>query len=191
VVNTATGAIAEQMNYDEFGNVLLDSDAGFQPFGFAGGLKDPDTGFVRFGARDYNPAIGRWTAKDPIRFGGGVNLCSYVLADPVNTIDPTGQQDEDCGCKEKKSNNPWDELGESIIQFAAGQGTVETSSAYPIAQAGAAAGEVGGVGELRVIDYVFGLGQLEGSPELQDTTLFQFARWGISKAISSELNTWE
>jgi RHS repeat-associated protein len=91
VVNTATGAIAEQMNYDEFGNVLLDSEAGFQPFGFAGGLKDPDTGFVRFGARDYNPAVGRWTAKDPILFGGGdSNLYGYVLNDPVNFADRVG-----------------------------------------------------------------------------------------------------
>ncbi len=91
VVNTTTGAIAEQMNYDEFGNVLLDSDAGFQPFGFAGGLKDPDTGFVRFGARDYNPSIGRWTTKDPLLFeGGDSNLYAYVLNDPVNFIDSDG-----------------------------------------------------------------------------------------------------
>jgi len=92
VVNTVTGAIAEQMNYDEFGNVLSDSDAGFQPFGFAGGLKDPDTGFVRFGQRDYNPATGRWTAKDPIQFfGGDSNLYGYVMNDPVNLRDPSGQ----------------------------------------------------------------------------------------------------
>jgi RHS repeat-associated protein len=116
VVNTATGAIAEQMNYDEFGNVLLDSDAGFQPFGFAGGLKDPDTGFVRYGARDYDPTVGRWAAKDPILFDGGyANLYGYVLNDPVNLIDPLGTTDPDlyfdsarvlsrpltkCGCEE-------------------------------------------------------------------------------------------
>ena len=45
----------------------------------------------RFGARDYNPAIGRWTAKDPIRFGGGdTNLYGYVPVDPVNMKDPSG-----------------------------------------------------------------------------------------------------
>lgn len=188
VVNTATGAIAEQMNYDEFGNVLSDSAAGFQPFGFAGGLKDPDTGFVRFGARDYNPATGRWTAKDPIQFAGGdSNLYGYVLNDPVNLIDPLGLEGEDCECGEKKSDNSWDELGESIIKFAAGQGVLETSGAYPIAQAGAAVGELGGVGELRIIDYVLGLGILKGSPELQDTTLFQSAHRGVTHAVSSEL----
>jgi len=36
-----------------------------QPFGFAGGIYDPDTGLVRFGARGYDAETGRWTAKDP------------------------------------------------------------------------------------------------------------------------------
>jgi RHS repeat-associated protein len=91
VVNSSTGAIAQQMNYDEFGNVTSDSNPGFQPFGFAGGLYDRDTGLVRFGARDYDPVTGRWTAKDPIGFGGGdTNLYGYVVSDPVNRRDPIG-----------------------------------------------------------------------------------------------------
>jgi RHS repeat-associated protein len=48
------------------------------PFGFAGGLYDPDTGLVRFGARDRDVSVGRWTAKDPIGFDGGGNLFVYV-----------------------------------------------------------------------------------------------------------------
>ncbi|AUX20925.1 uncharacterized protein SOCEGT47_014010 [Sorangium cellulosum] len=65
---------------------------GFTPFGFAGGLYDPHTGLVRFGARDYDPEIGRWTAKDPPLFdGGGTNLYGYALGDPVNRTDPTGR----------------------------------------------------------------------------------------------------
>jgi RHS repeat-associated protein len=99
VVNTATGAIAEQITYDEFGNVLTDSSPGFQPFGFAGGLYDQDTKLVRFDARDYNPLIGRWTAKDPIQFNGGdTNLYGYVLNDPVNRFDPSGLQGQACTC---------------------------------------------------------------------------------------------
>jgi RHS repeat-associated protein len=40
-------------------------DVGFTvPFGFAGGLQDKDTGLVRFGYRDYDPDVGRWTAKE-------------------------------------------------------------------------------------------------------------------------------
>ncbi|WP_435106930.1 RHS repeat-associated core domain-containing protein, partial [Arhodomonas sp. AD133] len=63
---------------------------------FAGGLYDPDTGLVRFGARDYDPEVGRWTAKDPILFQGGVaNLFGYVANDPVNKSDLTGLAQKD------------------------------------------------------------------------------------------------
>ncbi len=71
----SSGLIVKRIDYDSFGNVILDTDPSFKvPIGFAGGLYDPDTGLVRFGLRDYDPAIGRWTAKDPIDFGGGVQI---------------------------------------------------------------------------------------------------------------------
>jgi RHS repeat-associated protein len=80
-VESETGEVAQRLDYDAFGRVLLDTNPGFQPFGFAGGLYDADTGLVRFGARDYDPEIGRWTAKDPILFGGGQgNVYVYVDA---------------------------------------------------------------------------------------------------------------
>ncbi|MBX3131692.1 MAG: RHS repeat-associated core domain-containing protein [Polyangiaceae bacterium] len=63
-----------------------------QSFGFAGGVYDSETGLVRFGARDYDARVGRWTGKDPVRFeGDGPNLYPYVLGDPVNFIDITGE----------------------------------------------------------------------------------------------------
>ncbi|MEO8379129.1 MAG: RHS repeat-associated core domain-containing protein, partial [Acidobacteriota bacterium] len=86
----------QTLGYDEFGNVLSDSNPGFQPFGFAGGLYDPDTGLVRFGARDYDPRVGRWTAKDPKAFNGGdTNLYCYVHNNPINFIDPSGTTPQD------------------------------------------------------------------------------------------------
>lgn len=91
VVNTGTGQIAERIDYDEFGNVTDDTNPGFQPFGFAGGLYDQDTKLVRFGARDYSPKLGRWTAKDPLLFAGGdANLYGYVANDPINLMDTSG-----------------------------------------------------------------------------------------------------
>jgi len=101
VVNASSGAIVQQLDYDEFGNILpssFDTTCApsaqcfpFQPFGFAGGLQDRDTGLVRFGARDYDPQVGRWISKDPSGFAGGdTNLDVYAGNDPINHIDPSG-----------------------------------------------------------------------------------------------------
>jgi len=98
VVDMTTGAVVQRIDYDEFGNVISDTNPGFQPFGFAGGLYDRDTKLVRFGARDYDPETGRWTAADPGGFSGGLNLYIYSDNDPINLIDPLG-------------NNPVDALG--------------------------------------------------------------------------------
>jgi RHS repeat-associated protein len=87
--------VVETMSYDEFGNEseTLNAPAGYLrlPFGFAGGLYDLDTKLDRFGARDFDSSVGRWTAKDPTRFRGGINLYGYCSLDPVNCIDRTGR----------------------------------------------------------------------------------------------------
>ncbi len=44
-------------SHDEFGVVTNDTNPGFQPFGFAGGLYDSDTKLVRFGLRDYDAEV--------------------------------------------------------------------------------------------------------------------------------------
>ncbi|AXQ29222.1 hypothetical protein D0B54_11210 [Solimonas sp. K1W22B-7] len=91
VVDANTGEVVQRMDYDEFGGVTQDTNPGFQPFGFAGGLHDQHTQLLRFGARDYDPETARWTAKDPIGFGGGdSNLYAYVGGDSVNYVDPFG-----------------------------------------------------------------------------------------------------
>jgi len=91
VIDASTGEVAQQIDYDTWGQITNDTNPGFQPFGFAGGLHDPDTGLTRFGVRDYDAETGRWTAKDPILFGGGdSNLYGYVQGDPVNFTDTAG-----------------------------------------------------------------------------------------------------
>jgi RHS repeat-associated protein len=92
VVADASGNVQKLIEYDTFGYVLSDSNPAFEmPLGFAGGLFDKDIGLIRFGARDYDPDTGRWTAKDPIRFAGGdADLYGYCVNDPVNLVDPKG-----------------------------------------------------------------------------------------------------
>ena len=97
VVNAATGDIVQRMDYDEFGQITQDTNPGFQPFGFAGGLYDPDTKLTRFGARDYDAFTGRWTTKDPIGFGGGdPNLYGYAHNNPLRYVDPLGLDVDVC-----------------------------------------------------------------------------------------------
>ena len=101
VVNVETGTIAQRIDYDEFGNVLLNrsgsgdpplagTNPDFQPFAYAGGLYDSQTKLVHFGARDYDAVVGRWTAKDPIKFDTGTNVYKYCNNNPINYVDPKG-----------------------------------------------------------------------------------------------------
>ncbi len=92
VVNVATGVVVHQMRFDEWGVLVEESgDATIHPFGYAGGLYDRATGLTRFGARDYDPGTGRWTAKDPSRFSAGPNLYGFDSGDPVNMVDVNGR----------------------------------------------------------------------------------------------------
>jgi RHS repeat-associated protein len=94
VVRSDNGTIVQRIDYDAFGVVTTDTAPGFQPFGFAGGVYDPQTRLVRFGTRDYDAETGRWTTRDPILFASGrTNLYVYAAADPVNLQDTTGLDD--------------------------------------------------------------------------------------------------
>ncbi|MCM2352177.1 MAG: RHS repeat-associated core domain-containing protein [Pseudobdellovibrio sp.] len=71
---------------------MKNTNPNFQHLAFAGGLYDQDTKFLRFGARDYDPTIGRWTTKDPVEFDSGdTNLYAYVSGNPTSMIDPDGE----------------------------------------------------------------------------------------------------
>jgi RHS repeat-associated protein len=88
IVADASGNVIKRIDYDSFGSIINDTNPLFEiPFGFGGGLHDSDTGLVRFGFRDYDPEVGRWTAKDPIGFlSRNVDLYGYCLNGPINLI---------------------------------------------------------------------------------------------------------
>ncbi len=91
VIDGATGTIVDRTTRTVFGVVTSELVPGWQQIGFAGGITDPASPLVRFGARDYDPGSGRWTAPDPLGVtGGSANLYEYVGNDPVDRSDASG-----------------------------------------------------------------------------------------------------
>ncbi|HEV7493627.1 RHS repeat-associated core domain-containing protein [Baekduia sp.] len=92
VVTDAAGAVVKAITYSAYGQVLADSAPSFDlPLGYAGALPDDGTGLLHMGLRDYEPATGRFTSRDPNGLGGGdANLFDYVGGDPVQLSDPLG-----------------------------------------------------------------------------------------------------
>ncbi|MFA4888346.1 MAG: RHS repeat-associated core domain-containing protein [Candidatus Omnitrophota bacterium] len=91
-VTVITGSSAERLmsaSYDSFGNLLEKSGIADNSYKFSTKETDP-SGLIYFGARYYDPRIGRFITRDPLGMVNGPNLYLYCLNDPLNWIDPWG-----------------------------------------------------------------------------------------------------
>jgi RHS repeat-associated protein len=92
-VNSQSGDITRRQ-FDPFGN-----SRGSEPVswvgerGFINGTNDTSTGLVHLGAREYDPAVGRFISVDPVLNADDpqqMNGYSYAENNPVNRADPSG-----------------------------------------------------------------------------------------------------
>jgi len=91
VVDTSTGSVAAEYDYDAFGQRVQFAGTLFQHYGYTAREEDPESDLVYYRARHFDPAIGQFLQRDPIGFAAGdLNLYAYVGNDPYNWTDPTG-----------------------------------------------------------------------------------------------------
>ncbi|CDZ81072.1 Cell wall-associated polypeptide CWBP200 [Candidatus Rubidus massiliensis] len=86
------GEVEESYRYDAYGNEL-EKIASINPWHYSSKRIDPETGFIYFGARYYDPSLGRWITKDPLGYADGPNLYAYVHSRPVGSVDLHGLYD--------------------------------------------------------------------------------------------------
>jgi RHS repeat-associated protein len=89
-----SGAVADTISYDGFGNVTTESTPSFgDRWKFTGRELDSETGLLENRWRYYNPSVGRWTNQDPIGINeGDMNLYRYVQNNPTGNTDPSGEK---------------------------------------------------------------------------------------------------
>jgi RHS repeat-associated protein len=100
VIDRDTGELVQRMAYQTFG--ATDSDyrpprwGGLAAFKrFAGKPDDAEVGLTYFGARYYQPNLGRWISADPLSvhgLGSDLNMYAYVNGLPTMSTDEDGLQ---------------------------------------------------------------------------------------------------
>jgi len=92
LVDTVTGLIAAQYEYDPYGNSIVASGslASSNPYRFSTKYLHSEYDLYDYGHRVYNPYLGRWLNRDPIEEAGGINLYAYTENDPIDYFDAIG-----------------------------------------------------------------------------------------------------
>ena len=81
-------SVLARYEYDVFGAIRNETGTSDNTRKFTGKEFDADSNLYYYGARYYDPYIGRFTQRDPI--ADGVNWYAYVANNPLRFIDPTG-----------------------------------------------------------------------------------------------------
>jgi RHS repeat-associated protein len=101
LVTTSTGLVEETLAYYAFGATRLNTGTANVPYKYTDQELDSSTGLYFYGARYYDATLGRFMSpdsgvpypNDPQSF----NRYSYTRNNPMNRVDPSGNDDLDFG----------------------------------------------------------------------------------------------
>jgi RHS repeat-associated protein len=89
LIAAGTERLLASYQYSAFG-VVEKHDGLDSPWQFSSKRVDPETGWIYFGRRYYDPTLGRWTTCDPKGYSEGDNLYAYVYNNPLTLFDLFG-----------------------------------------------------------------------------------------------------
>ena len=100
VVVDAAGTVVEQRSYHPFGQPHTQAGTPTADYTYTGKELDSAIGLYYYGARYYDPAVGRFISVDPLYFEQPekdladpqkLNLYAYARNNPVHNLDPDGR----------------------------------------------------------------------------------------------------
>jgi len=91
-LSDASGNLVATYAYDPYGRLTASTGTVTNPFQFAGGYTDSESGFQYLQARYYDPNTGQFLTRDPAT-ATSRSPYGYVHGDPLNASDPTGLLD--------------------------------------------------------------------------------------------------
>ncbi len=96
LLTDASGAVSDRYEYLAFGQLLDRTGTSENPYEFAGDRVNQQTGLSYLRARYYDPEVGRFISRDPLRGElrepMSLHRYLYASANPVAFVDPTGKE---------------------------------------------------------------------------------------------------
>ena len=152
------GNVVNTYRYDPYGNSLSKTERAIlpNPWQYAGGYFDAESGLYLLGARYYAPQLGRFLQQDPLGSGNDSQY-AYAGSDPCNNSDPTGMTTCYHHVTPQQAGEMVDFLNEQIAQETGAEALYTAVGLASFAlggPAGAAIGIIAGLGDATILAWI-------------------------------------